>query len=698
MKKLYLAVLVVFAGLLGACVDKEGIKPDYDEISSHRAALSAISSCDTYKDYVLDVAARQIAEQRFGYGYRYWLEDAVAEPEAPSADNDGKSAGEFTSTNIQEAGVDEMDMIKNDGTYFYLLNNTDFHVVQVWPPTEMKSKSKISFKHESSGPDNTQTYEYPQGLFLVGKTAVILTSYWSYTPVQEDGSVKGWYYYSYYRQFTRAIFVDVSNSAAPKITKTLEFPSDLFSARLIGSQLYLALKYSRQAINTYEYRDVEMPGVPKAFENYDSWEKSREYVAKYTPAIRAYLEKVAKDWDIFALFPKIKIINSDNSKSEQSYISCNDFYIPATASKQSGILSIVTINVSNPSQVHSTSIADSSWLLYASQKNIYLVSSSNNWFTFWDSADAQARENYSQIHQFSLLPELSRTQYMASGEVRGIVNNPFWLSEYKDHLRVTSQAGWWSDAENGNSLTILKREGTELKETGKITDIAKGESIYAARMFGDKGYLVTFKRIDPLFTLDLSNPAAPKIMGELKINGYSSYIHPLEDGYLLTIGEDSDDEGRVIGLHLQVFDVRDMKNPVRVQHELLERSQDSYSYSAALYDHHAFTYHAGSQTLVIPFNEYNWSYWGGKSFSGMLVYKVSPQTGFKRLGLIDHSEFIKSLSDYKYWWVNLTRSRIYFGTAGVYDKDAYVYTLSNLGLKVNDLIDLQKDLPVVGLE
>jgi hypothetical protein len=208
--------------------------------------------------------------------------------------------------------------------------------------------------------------------------------------------------------------------------------------------------------------------------------------------------------------------------------------------------------------------------------------------------------------------------------------------------------------------------------------------------------MVTFRRTDPLYTIDLSDPNDPKVMGELKITGYSSYIHPMGENHLLTIGEDADLNGSVIGLQLQIFDVTDMKNPTQAYKELIEISPDSYSYSDALYNHHAFTYHAGSGLLAVPVNIYDWIWdeYQNLNFTGMLVYKALPDSGFTRVGAIDHGDFIDSADTYR-WWTDLNRSRIMFKTAGEYTKDAYIYTVSALGVKANNVLNPKEEFAAV---
>jgi uncharacterized secreted protein with C-terminal beta-propeller domain len=125
------------------------------------------------------------------------------------------------------------------------------------------------------------------------------------------------------------------------------------------------------------------------------------------------------------------------------------------------------------------------------------------------------------------------------------------MSEHNGDLRVATTDWSWNGQQGGNHLFVLRPHGTRLDVIGAIRGLAKGERIYAGRMFGDKGYLVTFRQTDPLFTLDLSDPRHPRVAGELKINGFSNYIHPMGNDLLLTIGQDATEQGRVTGLHLR---------------------------------------------------------------------------------------------------------------------------------------------------
>jgi Beta propeller domain/Vault protein inter-alpha-trypsin domain len=189
--------------------------------------------------------------------------------------------------------------------------------------------------------------------------------------------------------------------------------------------------------------------------------------------------------------------------------------------------------------------------VYASTESIYVSAPAYIW-------NQQGYANYqTQIHQFALTKNDGRPTYVASGAVDGQLLNQFSMSEHEGNLRVATTDWNWNGNEGGNHLFVLHANAHHLDTIGAIRGLAKGERIYAGRMFGDKGYLVTFRQTDPLFTLDLSDPRHPKVAGELKINGFSNYIHPMDDNLLLAIGQDADDTGRVQGFHMQVFDVTD---------------------------------------------------------------------------------------------------------------------------------------------
>jgi hypothetical protein len=218
-------------------------------------------------------------------------------------------------------------------------------------------------------------------------------------------------------------------------------------------------------------------------------------------------------------------------------------------------------------------------------------------------------------------------------------------------------------------------------------------------MFGEKGYLVTFRQTDPLFTLDLSDPTDPRVVGELEINGFSSYIHPIEGDQLLTIGQDATDQGRVTGLHLQVFDVSDPAHPTRTFHEKLT-AEGGYSSSIAQNDHHAFMYDPTTGTLAIPSTEVKAS---GETFNGLVVYHYDRKRGFDLRGRLDHralaDAWVTELcaearrtqnGNEPYYCVkanaDMMRGQIPINRSMIVDK--YILSISAIGLEIHELSDL----------
>ena len=194
-----------------------------------------------------------------------------------------------------------------------------------------------------------------------------------------------------------------------------------------------------------------------------------------------------------------------------------------------------------------------------------------------------------------------KTQYRGSGEVSGYLLSQWSLSEYRGVLRVvsTESPAWWgAGGETESFLTTLRQQDGGLVQAGRIGGLGKGERVYSVRFAGDVGYVVTFKQIDPLFTLDLANPEKPRVLGELKIPGYSAYLHPVGEDLLLGIGQDVNEEGRPQGTQLSLFDVSDLRKPTRLHSQPL-----GPGWSEAESDHHAFLFWPKTGLVVIPFEQ-----------------------------------------------------------------------------------------------
>ncbi len=260
---------------------------------------------------------------------------------------------------------------------------------------------------------------------------------------------------------------------------------------------------------------------------------------------------------------------------------------------------------------------------------------------------AQALDLATVIYRFDITGA-GPPRYVASGSVPGVLINQYAMSEFDGHLRVAATL-----SDDASSVYVL-RSG-DMVRTGEVGGLGKGERIYAVRFAGPVGYVVTFRQTDPLYTLDLQDPAAPEVRGELKINGYSSYLHPLDSGRLVGVGQDADDQGRVLGTQVSVFDVSDLGNPRRVaQHRV------KGAWSEAEQDPHAFLYWPPSGLLVVPI-------YSASPGSGTLALRVSGSS-LDEVGSVRHPSAT-------YGPAQIRRSLMVDGT---------LWTVSDAGLRATD--------------
>ena len=219
------------------------------------------------------------------------------------------------------------------------------------------------------------------------------------------------------------------------------------------------------------------------------------------------------------------------------------------------------------------------------------------------------------------------TAYVGSGEVPGYLLNQWSLSEHEGTLRAatTSMPPWDERRQVRERVRTLQERDGRLVQVGSVGGLGRGERIYAVRYIGDTGFVVTFRQVDPLYTLDLSDPAAPRVAGELKVPGYSAYLHPLGDGLLLGVGQDATEEGRRTGVQLSLFDVSNLAKPVRLD----QHAVGGNSWTAVEGDHHAFLWWAPERLAVIPAVRYDEDY-EKTAFAGSLAFRVTRAGGIAR--------------------------------------------------------------------
>lgn len=553
--------------------------------------------------FASDQALESYIKERFAEGVVSWNSiPNVAVP--PAADAGAEGTPDYTDTNVQEAGVDEADKVKTDGNYLYIAQQNGVRIVKLEAGGVMSDVARV-------------TTDGPVGeLYLVGSRLVVL-----YRPLGSAGSdwcpavglpeaggglviMPCWIPA---QAKTAVLMVDVQDPANPLRISDQLFDGDLVSSRRIGGKLHLVSRF--------------IPTLPPLEYFFDGTEAGKAAVVERN---RQALAGLALD----QLIPTFQSRDAGGNLIQSGRLLGTESFIAPTLPQGGSIVTVLTFDL-NQSQLGFQALGAvlDARHVYASTTALYLAAEQ------WDWSGAGQTKTF--LHKFDLSGPAPA--YAASGSVPGMILNQFSMSEYQQVLRVaTSTGNWWSAAGSGNHVYCLGQKDKGLEILGRLEYLAPGETIYAARFLGPRGFLVTFRQIDPLFTLDLSDPTAPKAVGELKIPGFSTYLHPLGENNLLAIGQSGGNGLGNQGVQLSIFDVGDFAHPaLRFQEEI----GDLGTWSEAQYNHKAFTYWAENGLLAIPVDLYEhltppaapWER-GQHTFSGLYVYRVDPATGFSFQG------------------------------------------------------------------
>ncbi|MGH7857121.1 MAG: beta-propeller domain-containing protein, partial [Candidatus Binatia bacterium] len=357
--------------------------------------------------------------------------------------------------------------------------------------------------------------------------------------------------------------------------------------------------------------------------------------------------------------------------------SCASTYAPRHVSGF-GSITVVTVDPSDPVPREGSTVVGGGDIVYASRDGLYVTT--QRWGDPRPLADpavgvpdiAPVDPGETEIHKFDIRDAEAR--YVASGKVRGTLLSQWSMSEHEGFLRVASTAGPSFAAlpeevpASESFVTVLAQRDEVLAEVGRVGGLGRGERIYAVRFIGDVGYVVTFRQVDPLYTLDLSDPTRPRVVGELKIPGYSSYLHPVGDGLVLGVGQEATDEGRVLGTQLSLFDVRDPAAPKRLAQLGLGGGS-----SGAEYDHHAFLWWPPSKLAVLPLQLYPVAEDGsGQYFAGAVGLRVDAD--IEEVGRLSHPAPADSFA-------GISRALVAGGA---------LYTVSESGVMRSDLGSLER--------
>ncbi|MES2822246.1 MAG: beta-propeller domain-containing protein [Pseudomonadota bacterium] len=492
-------------------------------------------------------------------------------------------------TNVQVHGVDEADTVKYDGRYIYLATPA------VYTETATASSIKI-FATDSLAAKATEVSSIDldathwgdvSELYLVGDEQVSTglvsvrhsLNYIALTDTEVDfASSDIWP--NPIRQGIDIRLYDVRVPTSPSKAWSLSLDGNLIGSRKVGNTLYIVSSFVPH-IDTLDY----------GLGTYTSNESNS--------AVRIRNEKLITDTRIEKLLPEYVI----NDGSPKPLVSSSGCLVPQHTDKNQGYLNIInitTIDLTAQKLLSSKCINTNVAGIYSSFDNLYLGGSGYSDWNDWKS--------FTVVHKFSLIE--SGVEYQASGSVEGVLgwNQPSYRMDEKDgylrmvttdynnfiapvhHLNVLHKVAGRSDL----AVVAQLPNDTQPKPIGKPR-----EDIYSVRFNGDKAYIVTFERTDPLYVLDLATATDPKIAGELEIPGFSTYLHPVGDHYLFSLGNETDSNGRQAGVKVSLFDIRDITKPALVSAQLLGSTS---SWSNALYDYRAISFlQASDDQLRIAF-------------------------------------------------------------------------------------------------
>jgi uncharacterized secreted protein with C-terminal beta-propeller domain len=702
--------LLVLAALILAAIIATGCTGSV--VAPATGDIKKFSSADEIREYIKNTTALAAEVEGYGYGENPAATDMAIAPRAAVAESSvakgvslsvPASAGsaDHSTTNVQVAGVDEPDFVKNDGRYIYVITGQTLAIVDAYPAASASIVSK------------TVIEETPKDIFIDGNRLVLFvtgteetdtsSSVDSAVPVSQMKAMP--YYYRNSLPLTHAVFYDISDRAHPVVLKDYTIDGDYIDARLIGPDLYLV---TREQVYTYDLDRIAVPVLREGTKTviapdvyyFDNPERQYAFTTISSFDITNAGEKEAKTF----------LVGSGNLL----YVSENAMYItyqkyrsiiypmravpaiapagPVGVLKGSGAASGTSGTASGGVAVPAPVFGQDFNTMSESEKQAIIADMKNS-----EQESLQKKEidqTTTAIHKIAI--SNGAITYIARGDVSGSLKDQFAMDEHDNNLRVATTSNVYTTrgSYEYNNVFVLD---SGMKTIGSLTHIAEQEQIYATRFIGDRLYMVTYKRVDPFFVIDLSVPTAPKILGKLKIPGFSDYLHPYDATHIIGVGKETgtNDWGGVStkGLKLALFDVSDVDHPTQIDKVEIG---DSGTDSAALTDHKAFLFDKDKNLLVIPARVVKNAATVTDKYGtarpdiwyGAYVFGVKPETGFTLRGTVEHG----TGSDQYYWYGSSqdeVKRSLYIGDV--------LYTLSSRKILANSLSDINTTIATINL-
>jgi hypothetical protein len=614
------------------------------------SSLQPFDSCTEFLDYVKSHAIERVGPYGLdGYG-GYPVEFAAVEESLDTtgatrnfAADGGVKGVDYSGTNVQVAGVDEPDIVKTDGERIFVVAQGRLHWIDASGTPEIVASLPLD--------------GWGQQLFLSGDRLLVLTTGGGYGVQPLGGVALDSIAPGYQTQRVVLTEIDVSDSDSMEAVSTLMLDGNILSSRMADGTVRVVVLSGPTGFD-WEY--PEGSGIRAEQKAIEANKKLIE-------------ESTLENWVPWYILKNHRL----GTTADGPVLGCDQVGYPQEFSGLT-MLSVLSIDLDSGLEPgNSIGLLAAGQTIYASNDSLYVATSP--WMAWsaitWEERQDSNEPLTTQLHKFDISDPATAT-YVASGEVEGVLHSQWSMDEYQDILRVvvTDENPWWGSSEVPDTAVVtMVHRGEDLVQVGSVDGLGENERVYAVRFIQDKGYVVTFRQVDPLYVVDLSDPRDPEVKGELKINGYSAYLHPIGEDLLLGVGQDATDEGRTLGTQMSVFDVSDPSDPRR-----LSRLTFEDAYSEAEWDHHAFLWWAPEEISVLPLQRWSWDERNGKgdNFSGAVVVSVTPNR-VKELGEIRHPNASGSdCEDCEEWTAPINRSLVIGDT---------LFTFSETGVLATDL-------------
>lgn len=648
--------------------------------------LKRSQSCDELKDYVADSIADLLLDTGYVDCIACTQTTAGTPGAAPGLAATADTFESFTGTNNQEAGVDELDLVEADASgNLYTIDGQYVVVANGLPPEDLREVGQVKVIENG----------FINGLLLdsASNRLVVSTSVFGIDPAQV--SIVGPEFW--FTPQSELHFYDISDPTNPTLIRKMLTDGFEIAVRRIGSRVHLITHFlPNMPLQIFE--DEDLTALREQYAQAVS-DKNDDDIAALAEQIRARVTAIVETHDAQEFLPGLW--SQDQGADYVNIPNPNCTVDMPDVSMQYALTSVTSVDTDG-GNIATTAITNNAWSIYASNDNLYLIQPSIGWW--WDPLQRQE----TAIYKYAI--GAGQADYRAFGTVKGIAFDSFQLSEHDGFLRVAThrneQQPMSPNRSVDNNLYVLSDDGGgNLGLTGAVEGFGANETIFSARFLGDRGFVVTFRRIDPLFAFDLSDPADPRLMGELEIPGVTTYMHPLGENHLLTIGFSGDNQGLNPGYQLQIFDVQDLATPMLIHSLSPEFDADGFAWTRASWDHLAFNYFPEGGVLTIPVQY--WSDVFEQHFSGFAAYSVDVGQGIAELGRLDHSDLAKDVycpvpSDADdgsicelgtYLQAADPRRSVSASVAG----ETVIYTFSDVGIKASAASDFETELAALPL-